>query len=262
MSRSGLEREGDTSRESSVASGNEPSLPSGATPAVVGLLRMQGSAGNRAVTTLIQERRQALARQEASAPTEPLSEPYARHVSRWIRLDTQSVVLNSPAVAKMEMTRSPVIPWNMSAHEMLNQHVKGGDKHLVFNCHGHAWRKEFPTPHLAIGTAIHPGNVHAFKDIGSVGLSVIWISACNILGGEGPVEGGPSGGEVFIANMARNAGCYVVAPTMEVTQRVKPNHCEDTAGAFWKYYDPKGNPVARSTFISMGPQLGFTYEKK
>jgi hypothetical protein len=202
---------------------------------------------------VIQGSRRVLARQD---------EEYPRHVSRWITLEPPSVVLNAPNVAKTKMTRSPVVPWDKSAHEMLKEYVQSGDKHLVFNCHGYASRENFGTAHLSIGTVIHLGNVSAFSQLDSFGLKVIWISACNLLGGAGAVPGGPSAGEEFCKNMAKNAGCYVVAPTMAVTQNVKAHHVEDTAGAMWKYFAPDGSYVGRLAFIKLGPQLGFEYEKK
>jgi hypothetical protein len=137
---------------------------------------------------------------------------------------------------------------------MLSKHVREGDNHLVFNCHGYASRPDFQTPHLSIGTVIHPGNIGAFTILAPIKLRVIWISACSIASS--------ATGEDFCKKMARNAECYVVAAMFHVTQNVKSGHVEDTAGASWKYFDPQGSLVGRLDFINLGKRLGFTYEKK
>ena len=108
-------------------------------------------------------------------------------------------------------------------------------------------------PHLAIGNVLHAGNVQWFDQVaGNVG--VIWVSACNILSA--------TDGEEFCKQLAKHSGAYVVAATMAVTQRTKASCVEDTAGAMWKYINPKGEYVGRNGFIALGPSLGFTYERK
>jgi hypothetical protein len=136
---------------------------------------------------------------------------------------------------------------------MLVKNVQKEDKHLVFNCHGFQSLPNFGAPHLSIGTVVHAGNVGAFAKIANT-VKVIWISACNIAGS--------TAGSDFMAAMAKTAGAYVVAPTMAVTQRTRKDSVEDTAGAMWLYYDTTGTKISRSSFIALGPSLGFTYEKK
>jgi hypothetical protein len=227
-------------------------------PAPALLLRLQRTAGNRAAGAL-------LARQDdygtgpstlldtPSNDAEMLSDPYDRNVNRWVTLDSPSVSLNAPNVSKMDLTRNPVIPWDMDAESMLTKNVQKDDKHLVFNCHGFQSLPNFGAPHLSIGTVVHAGNVGAFTKIAGT-VKVIWISACNIAGS--------TAGSDFMAAMAKNAGAYVVAPTMAVTQNTHKDAVEDTAGAMWLYYDPTGTKIARSAFIGLGPSLGFTYQKK
>jgi hypothetical protein len=258
MSRSHLDRDRDSDPGSSERAGDKESmLPFSVSPVSALLLRTQESAGNRAAAKMIQGSRRALTRQqtsdEPSVPTE-LADLYSKDVTRWVKLEPDSVALNAPNVTKMTLTHSPVIPWDKSAHDMLKENVKQDFKHVVFNCHGFISRPGFETPHLSIGTVVHPGNVDAFTQLAPLNVKVIWISACNLtLSAEG---------EEFCKNMARKVGSYVVAPTFAVTQNVKRDHVEDTAGAMWKYIDPKGSLVGRMDFIKAGPGLGFEYEKK
>jgi len=258
MSPSRLDRDTDSDLGSSEgAAARERALPSSVSPVSALLLRMQKRAGNRAAMQMIQGSRRLVSRQEMSdeptAPTE-LADLYSKDVTRWVKLEPDSVALNAPNVTKMTLTHSPVIAWDKSAHEMLNENVKQDHKHVVFNCHGFTTRPGFETPHLSIGTVVHPGNVDAFSQLAPLNVKVVWISACNLtLSAEG---------EEFCKNMARKSGAYVVAPTFAVTQNVKRDRVEDTAGAMWKYIDPKGNLVSRMDFIRKGPSLGFEYEKK
>lgn len=227
-------------------SAEPPGLESPLGPAApaASVLRMQRLVGNRAVGRMLAASRRTLARDP---------DPYDRNVSRWIKLEPRSVALNAPNVSKMTLTASPVVPWEQGAEEMLTNNVQKGDKHLVFNCHGFASRPNFATAHLSIGTVLHLGNVGAFDRVAGM-VGVIWISACNILSS--------TVGEDFCKAMAKHAGAYVVAPTLAVTQNNKKDNLEDTAGAMWKYIDPKGEYLSRTDFIALGPSLGFTYERK
>jgi hypothetical protein len=252
----------EASRETTAAEPErEPSpttVVAGAQAAPALLLRLQRTAGNRAVGAL-------LARQEgyegpsslldtpSTTDGQELSDGYDRNINRWVHLDAPSVSLNAPNVSKMDLTRNPVIPWDQDAESMLVKNVQKEDKHLVFNCHGFQSLPNFGAPHLSIGTVVHAGNVGAFAKIANT-VKVIWISACNIAGS--------TAGSDFMAAMAKTAGAYVVAPTMAVTQRTRKDSVEDTAGAMWLYYDTTGTKISRSSFIALGPSLGFTYEKK
>jgi hypothetical protein len=269
MTEASFERTAEPERDAAGATAPvSGSLDYGAHPAANLLLRLQRTAGNRSVTALIRSSamsRRTLARQDESVggpstmfddpstEAEQLSDPYDRSVNRWVTLDSPSVSLNADNVKRMQLTRNPVIPWSTDAETMLTSNVSKGDKHLVFNCHGFQSLPSFGAPHLSIGTVVHAGNVGAFAKIAGM-VNVIWISACNIAGSQD--------GSDFCAAMAKNSGAHVVAPTMAVTQNVRKDSIEDTAGAMWLYFDPSGTKIARSKFIALGPSLGFTYEKK
>jgi hypothetical protein len=277
MAEARIEQAAVPARDSAEVAARPPgALDPGVQPAANLLLRLQRTAGNRAVTALMQSgatapasagraSRRTLARQDESVggpstvfddpstEVQPLSDPYDTSVNRWVTLDPPSVSLNADNVKRMQLTRNPIIPWSMDAETMLTSNVNKGDKHLVFNCHGFQSLPSFGAPHLSIGTVVHMGNVAAFAKIAGT-VNVIWISACNMAGSQA--------GSDFCAAMAKNSGAYVVAATMAVTQNVRKDSIEDTARAMWLYFDPSGTKIARSKFIALGPSLGFTYEKK
>ena len=208
------------------------------------IIQLQRAAGNRAVNRPLATACRTLARDP---------DPYDRNVSRWVKLEPPSVVFNADNVAPMTLAKSPVIKEGQDLYSAIGQYVQRGTKHLVFNCHGFVSRPNFGAPHLAIGNVLHAGNVQWFDQVaGNVG--VIWVSACNILSA--------TDGEEFCKQLAKHSGAYVVAATMAVTQRTKASCVEDTAGAMWKYINPKGEYVGRNGFIALGPSLGFTYERK
>jgi hypothetical protein len=221
-------------------------------PKALDVVRRAGAADSRgigepAVANRATEERATGASPEAPPPL------YARHISRWIKLDAPSVVLNAVGLPPMRLSRSVSVKKGERMDAVIKKNVRPGDKHLVFNCHGFAWHKNFKTAHLMIGDVLHRANTHHFAQIkGKVG--VIWISACNLLAN--------TEGEEMCKNIARYAEAYVVAAMMSVTQLVKAGHVEDTAGAGWKYLDPKGNWVGRRDFIDLGPSKGFMYERK
>jgi len=172
---------------------------------------------------------------------------------KWIKLASPSVALNAPNVTnKFILKYSPVIPWEMSAHEILEKKVPRGVRHLVFNCHGYVSRPNFAAPHLSLGTVFHPGNVSAFDVLMSIGeLRVIWIAACNI--------GGSVDGRNFCIAMAKRSGCYVVTYTMAVPDAaVRSNHIEDFDYCMPAHIDPWGDGLSRQDFFARGGELGFS----
>src|SRR6266536_1445313 len=127
MSPSRLDRDTDSDLGSSEgAAARERALPSSVSPVSALLLRMQKRAGNRAAMQMVQGSRRRVSRQEMSdeptAPTE-LADLYSKAVTRWVKLAPDSVALNAPNATKMTLTHSPVIAWDKSAHEMLNENV-------------------------------------------------------------------------------------------------------------------------------------------
>jgi hypothetical protein len=172
--------------------------------------------------------------------------------SKWIKLASPTVALNGPNVwHRFIMKYSPVIPWDWSAHRILSEAVPRGVRHLVFNCHGHAWRKEFPTPHLAIGTAIHPGNVGAFDALMPIReLRVIWIASCTIASSQA--------GQDFCKEMAKRSGCYVMAYNYECPDAaVRSEHIEVFPDASPVFFDPWSELVEQAAFFAAGKELGF-----
>lgn len=171
---------------------------------------------------------------------------------KFIKLKSPSVVLNAPNITnKWRMTYSYTVPWSMSAHEMIKQHVHSTARHLVFNCHGFAWRPNFQAPHLSIGTVVHAGNVSAFDPLGSYPqLRVIWISACTLASSQE--------GQQFCVEMARHARAYVVASIVGTPDVASPaGSILDPVDSMPYIVDPKGNPTGQQTFRALGPSLGF-----
>jgi hypothetical protein len=175
----------------------------------------------------------------------------------WIKLDAPQVALNSPnAGTRFRMTYSPVIPWDWSIDRMLDEAVPEGVNHLIFNCHGipTGGKRDFPAPHLSIGTAIHPGNVGAFSKLSPrEDLCVIWLSACNVADG-----GAGSGLCQQIANLSR---CYVVAHMVAVADvAIRSGHIQDYVDSYPVYFQPGDlRHLTRGEFFEMGPDLGFEH---
>jgi hypothetical protein len=170
----------------------------------------------------------------------------------WIRLESPQIALNSPPVKRFIMKYSPVIPWDWAAHRILAE-VPHGVKHLIFNCHGHAETDHFKTPHLAIGTAIHPGNVSAFDQLASIDtLCVIWLSACTI--------GSSAVGVDFCKDIAKRSRSYVVTHMFAVPDvAVRSDHIEDYCYTNSRpiYIDWDGDVVRRDDFFALGGYFGF-----
>src|SRR5450759_4690198 len=166
---------------------------------------------------------------------------------KWFKLASPSVALNAPNVRyPMTMSYSHTISWSASAHDIIKQKVKSTARHLVFNCHGFAWKESFPVPHLSLGPAFHPGNVSAFDPIAQMqALFVIWLSACNLASSEA--------GTNFLRDIARHGACYVVGSMMPVGDVASPAYCvEDWSGSTPVYVDPTGRLMARQEFLQLG----------
>jgi len=149
------------------------------------------------------------------------------------------------------LTYSYTIPWNLSAHEIIQTYAHSTARHLVFNCHGFASRPDFPAPHLSLGTVFHAGNVSAFDPISQYPTTqVIWLSACNLAES--------SEGAEFCKEIARRSRCYVVTAVTAIGDvACAANAIEDWYRSMPVYYSPKGELVARTAFLSQANSLGF-----
>jgi hypothetical protein len=171
----------------------------------------------------------------------------------FFRLASPSVALNAPNVQHpIQMSYTHTISWSASAHDIIKQKVKSTARHLVFNCHGFAWRPTFQAPHLSLGTVFHPGNVSAFDPIRQMqGLFVIWLSACNL--------GSAEAGRNFMQSIARHAYAYVVGASMPVGDISCPRYCvEDWTGSMPMYVEPTGRLMTRTEFLQLKTTLGIS----
>jgi len=170
---------------------------------------------------------------------------------QWFKLAPPQIVFNAPNVKPFKMTHARVIPWDWSVDQMFDQALPMGARHLIFNCHGFPTKPDFQTPHLSIGTVIHPGNISAFQKLfGMLDLWVIWISSCNIAGSEDGLN--------FCKDMAKISGCYVVAYGFPVPDEVnKQSQLKDYTNSMPKYIEPSRNLMRRDDFLKLGPKLGF-----
>jgi hypothetical protein len=171
----------------------------------------------------------------------------------FLKLAQPAVALNAPNVQyRITMSDSHTVPWSASAHSIIKTYVKSTARHLVFNCHGFAWRETFQAPHLSLGTVFHPGNLSAFDPIRQMeSLFTIWLSACNL--------GCSEAGREFLRGIARHAYAYVVGASMPVGDIQCPKHCvEDWQGSMPMYIDPTGRLMTRTEFMQLKTSLGIT----
>jgi len=171
----------------------------------------------------------------------------------FFKLAIPSIGLNAPNVTyRINLSDNHTVPWSADAFDIITTYVKSTARHLVFNCHGFAWRESFPAPHLSLGTVFHPGNVAAFDPIQQMnGLFVIWLSACNIACSEA--------GRNFLQDISRHAYAYVVGAAMPVGDIQCPKYCvEDWSGSMPVYIEPGGRLMARSEFLQLKTFLGIT----
>jgi hypothetical protein len=168
---------------------------------------------------------------------------------KWIKLARNQCALNSDNVGgKFPMVHSFVIKGGTKNEEMIGK-VPDGITHLVFNCHGFPTSDSYPA-HLAIGQTLKADNVHVCSPLMYNSVRVIWLSACNIGGGDGLV---------LCKKMAKVTGCYVVTQTMGVPDRKMKQDCvEDYHYAMPQYIDPQGEMISRAKFFELADKLKFT----
>lgn len=166
-----------------------------------------------------------------------------------IRLKSPSVGLNGPRVVNISrLTRNHTFPPGSTNAEIVAK-IKEGDRHVVFNCHGHPQQPSYPA-HLEIGQTLKEDNVQICEPWMQIAsLRVIWLSACNIGGSGLP----------FCKKLAIVTGCYVVTQTGPALDRAtQPNCIEFCYYAMPACIDPFGDMVALPAFKKLGDRFGFT----
>lgn len=169
---------------------------------------------------------------------------------KWIKLARDQCALNSDNVGGLfPMAHTFKIKGGTPNDEMIKK-VPKGIKHLIFNCHGFPTSDKYPA-HLAIAQTLKKDNAHCCAPIkGS--CKVIWLSACNIGGGEDGLN--------LCKKLAEVTNCYVVTQTMGVPDRKMKRDCvEDYYYAMPKYIKPGGKEmISRNDFFDLHDTLEFT----
>lgn len=167
-----------------------------------------------------------------------------------VTLKAPSVGLNGPRIVnKTQASRNYSFPYGSTNEDMVAK-VKEGDRHVIFNCHGHPVSSSYPA-HLEIGQTLKEDNVQVCAPwMGIASLRVIWLSACNIGGSGLP----------FCQKLAKVTGCYVATQTGPALDRaVKPGTVEYCYYGMPAYIDPFGDMVASSKFRELGERFGFSF---
>jgi hypothetical protein len=191
------------------------------------------------------------ARQSEAGPVVAFLQVHVKGLSgkapTWIALDAPHAAFNAPDTpVPYKLQHNSTINYGENLADMVKR-VPEGAKHLVISCHGQ--------PHgvLLIGENLSIDNVKDFSLFKKIGLKVIWIGGCS-------VAGTPQGTE-FCKAIAKNAGCYVVAPGLTIPfVRPPMGRVELFARSLPKYIDPNGNPISPPEFFKQHPKLGFKVE--
>lgn len=111
----------------------------------------------------------------------------------------------------------------------------GKIKNLVLSCHGN-------TGYLQMGTGIDRQHVHLFRRLAGK-VDKIWFRACRVVAVQTPGSLTSGDGNLFCAEIARAAGCYVIASTegqVADTNRVLPYGRLDSFEGLVLCYGPAG----------------------
>lgn len=132
-------------------------------------------------------------------------------------------------------TREHIISWVAT----VARGATGGKlKHLVINCHGNAG-------FVGIGQGFSRSHTGLFTAWAGL-VEKIWFVACLVARIQ--TAGGSSDGNIFCSDIAKNANCYVVAPTEE--QRNRGGY---TLGQM---------PTYEGLVLSYGPQGNVTWSHR
>jgi hypothetical protein len=167
-----------------------------------------------------------------------------------VRLSPNSVGLNGPRIVNQtQATRNHFCPYGTSNADIVAK-LKDGDRHVIFNCHGHPTKPEYPA-HLEIGQTFKEDNVQVCEPWMRISsLRVIWLSACNIGGS----------GRPFCAKLAKTTGCFVVTQTFAALDRaVKPGTVEYCYYGMPAVISPSGDPIGIDDFKKKGKELSFAF---
>lgn len=159
----------------------------------------------------------------------------------------QQALNSSDTPGPYHMVHTETIKSGTSAADIIAK-VHAGINHVTICCHS------FTPGVLSIGEGLRIENVDAFKGLkANTGAKVIWIGSCSVAG--------PAEGVNLCKAIAKNSGCYVVAPGIGTGGYKTPVGRIDFFGpSFPKYFGPSGDLVAPNDFLKLGADLGFTIE--
>jgi hypothetical protein len=168
--------------------------------------------------------------------------------TKWIKLAKNQCALNSHNVGSLfPMSHTFLIKVGTTNDEMIAK-VPQGIKHLVFNCHAFPTNPSYPA-HLSIAQTLKADNVGCCEPLFNNSCKIIWLSSCNIGGGDGLD---------VCKNLAKVSGCYVVTQTMGVPDiRMLENCVEDYHYAMPQYVKPDGTMISRIDFFKLQEKFEF-----